>query len=67
MEFKKILRELRKERNFTQKQLAEKIGVTETSIRGWENNGCQPCYEILCQLANFFEVTVGQLLGIEEI
>ncbi|MCL2862398.1 MAG: helix-turn-helix domain-containing protein [Firmicutes bacterium] len=67
MNFKKILRELRKENDLTQKQLAEKIGVTETSIRDWENKGCQPSYEILCEIAKFFDVTVGQLLGVEDI
>jgi putative transcriptional regulator len=30
--------ELRKRANLTQRQLAQKIGVTETTIRNWENN-----------------------------
>ena len=66
MEFKKTLKMLRLEHSLTQKQLAEKINVTETSVRDWENRGCQPSYEILCELAKFFVVTVGQLLGVED-
>ena len=66
MEFKKNLKILRLENSLTQKQLAEKIKVSETSVRDWENRGCQPSYEILCELANVLGVTAGQLLGTEE-
>jgi len=64
--FGKILRELRIERKMTQKQLATLLHVAEPTIRGWENQGLEPSYNILCQIANMFEVTVGQLLGVEE-
>lgn len=30
--------ELRKDRAMTQRQLAELVGVTETTVRNWENN-----------------------------
>ena len=66
MEFKKKLKEIRQERCMTQKQLADKLKVTETSIRDWENRGHEPSYEMLCKIANIFDVTVGQLLGVEE-
>ena len=66
MDFKKRLKEIRRDNHFTQKQLAEKLYVTETSIRDWENRGHQPSYETLCEIAKIFDVTVGQLLGTEE-
>jgi transcriptional regulator with XRE-family HTH domain len=64
--FGKILKELRLERAITQKQLAALMHVTDRSIRDWENEGIEPCYEILARLAGLFDVTAGQLLGLEE-
>ena len=57
---------MRIERKMTQVQLATLLTVTDTSIRDWENRGMQPTYEILCEIARIFNVTVGQLLGVEE-
>lgn len=66
MEFKKRLKDIRIEKGFTQMQLAAKLNVTDTTIRGWENRGSEPAYEMLCKIAEIFGVTVGQLLGTEE-
>ena len=60
------LRELRLEKNLTQKQLAEVFNVHHTSIRDWEIRGKQPSYETLCKLAKFFEVTADYILGLED-
>ena len=65
--FSKTLRGLRKENNMTQKQLAEKLGVSDTSIRDWENRGIQPNYQTLYELSKIFNVSIGQLLGTEEV
>ena len=66
MKFQATLKELRKEHGLTQAQLAAKLKVSDTSIRDWENRGIQPSFEILCQLAEIFGITVGQLLGVED-
>ncbi|MCL2675315.1 MAG: helix-turn-helix domain-containing protein [Firmicutes bacterium] len=66
MKFGKTLKEMRKERELTQMQLAKKLNVTDTSIRDWENRSIRPSFEILCEIAKIFDVTVGQLLGVEE-
>jgi len=66
MKFGKILKELRKEKNITQVQLAAKLHVTDTAVRCWENKGNEPPYKTLCEIAKIFNVTVGQLLGVEE-
>jgi len=67
MNFSKKLKELREEKEMTQLHLAKKLGVTDAAVRGWENRGRQPSYEILCEISKIFDVTVGQLLGVEEI
>lgn len=66
MLFGKRLRELRQEKDLTQKQLAEIFNVDHTTIRDWEIRGKQPSYETLCKLAKFFEVTTDYLLGLED-
>lgn len=66
MKFGQILKELRIEKQLTQKQLAMLLNVTDTSIRDWENRNIEPNYDTLIKLARIFEITVGQLLGTEE-
>jgi transcriptional regulator with XRE-family HTH domain len=66
MQFGKMLKEIRTEKGFTQASLASKLNVTGASIRDWENRGIQPSFETLCEIAKIFDVTVGQLLGVED-
>ena len=66
MDFQKNLKAMRQENNMTQRQLASKLYVSYVSIWDWENRGLEPNYEILCEIAKIFDVTVGQLLGTEE-
>jgi len=61
-----MLKELRQERSLTQTQLASKLGVADSTIRSWENQNREPNFEILCKIAKILEITVGQLLGVEE-
>lgn len=56
----------RKEKNLTQEQLAEKIGVSNKTISKWETGKCMPDYcivEILCQELN---ITLAELMNGEE-
>ena len=66
MTFGKSLREIRLENSLTQVQLAKKLGVTDSAIRHWETQGREPDFKMLCNIAKILEVTVGQLLGVEE-
>ena len=43
----KFIAELRKEKNMTQEQLAEKMGVTDKSISRWENGKTMPDISML--------------------
>lgn len=56
---------LRKERNLTQEQLAEKLGLSISTIRNYENINRPriPKNEILIQLANFYNVSTEYLLN----
>ena len=67
MQFSKILKELRKEKNMTQTQLGHLIGFSYSAIRDWESSRTQPSIENLIKLARIFNVTVGQLVGVEDL
>ena len=57
--FKEKLKELRVYHNLSQKELAEKLEVSQRSIR-------QPDFETLEKISKFFNVTTDYLLGISE-
>lgn len=50
MNLGKDLRDFRKNNKWTQKQIAEKLGIPSTTWASWENNQSQPKVEILCIL-----------------
>ena len=57
---------LRREKDITQEQLAEMLGVSYQSVSRWETGACYPDMELLPTLANVFETTVDKLLGVNE-
>lgn len=60
------IREIRKSKNMTMKQLGEVIGVAESTISQYETGKRQPDNEALWKLGEYLGVTVGYLLGVEE-
>ncbi|MDD2235353.1 MAG: helix-turn-helix transcriptional regulator [Desulfitobacteriaceae bacterium] len=57
------LKMLRRKMNLTQKELGEKIGLSNKTISNYEKRDRQPDNETLLKLANFFDVSVSYLLG----
>ena len=57
------LKELRKERNLTQTEVANGIGVGQSNVRRWEIGEVLPSSEFVIKLADFFEVSADYLLG----
>lgn len=53
-----FLRELRKEKQLTQEQLAERFGVTSRSVSRWETGSNMPDLSILVELADFYDVDI---------
>lgn len=60
------LRELRKKRGISLKELGEIIGVAESTVSLYENEKRQPDFSTLNKLADYFNVTTDYLLGREE-
>lgn len=57
------IKELRKIKKLTQKQLAEKINVDCSAVTKWETGKANPDFEKQQFLADFFNVSVDYLLG----
>lgn len=65
MDQKKVgsfLRELGKEKQLTQEQLAERFGVTNRSVSRWETGSNMPDLSILVELADFYDVDIRDII-----
>ena len=60
------LKELRKEKKLSQKEIAKEMSISEKTLSRWENGESQIKPEKAQQLADIFGVSVGYLLGHEE-
>ena len=67
MEFNQKLQELRKRKGLTQEQLGEVLFVSRTAISKWESGRGYPNIDSLKQIANFFEVSIDELLSCDEL
>lgn len=59
----KFIQERRKEKELTQIELAEKIGVSNRSVSKWENGKCLPDYSIMPDLCKELDITINELLS----
>lgn len=58
----KFICEQRKQKNLTQQQLADELGVTFQAVSKWENGTVYPSIEILPELSHIFNISVDDLL-----
>lgn len=61
------LKELRKEKNLTQQELAKSINYSQSSISCWENRKRMPSVSALINLCLLFNVSANYLLGFTDI
>ena len=57
------LKQARRKRTLTQKEVADKIGVGQSTYKNYECGLREPNNELLCKIANLFNVTTDYLLG----
>ena len=57
-----FLKELRKERNITQEQLAEKMCVSRRTVSRWETGSNMPDLDILIEISEYYDVDLREIL-----
>ena len=65
MQFGKNFRKLRKQSGFSQKQVANMLGIRQSNVSDWENDVSRPDYEKLIALSELYEVSLYELLGLD--
>ena len=61
--FSTNLRTLREAEKLKQSELAQKLGVTQRKVSYWETGKVEPSLEDLWKLADFFGLSVDELIG----
>ena len=59
------IKKLRRERDMTQEQLAEYLGITANAVSQWECDRTCPDISLLPSICNLFNVSSDELLGID--
>lgn len=68
----KNLKNIRKKKDLTQDELAEKLSVTRQAVSNWENGKTEPDIETLTKIAQIFDISIDELVdgipkGIKEL
>lgn len=63
MEFSERLKELRKQAHMTQVELANKLGIVQSSYADWERGKKKPTQDNLIKIAQVLNVSVDYLVG----
>jgi transcriptional regulator with XRE-family HTH domain len=54
----RFIEKLRKEKNLTQRELADKLNVTDRAISNWENGRRLPDISLMKELCNIFNISI---------
>lgn len=57
-----FIAQLRRERDWTQEELGERLGVTNKTVSRWENGNYMPSIELLTVMGREFDVSLNELL-----
>ena len=63
----KFIQKLRKEKNMTQLELANKLGITDRAISKWENGRGMPDLSYIQSLCEILDISINELLNGERI
>ena len=62
----KFIAECRKQKNLSQLQLAEQLGITDKAISKWERGISKPSSSIMLELCEILDISVNELLNGEK-
>lgn len=57
---------LREQKEYTQTELAKKLGITRSSVNAWEQGISVPSTQYIVELSNIFSVSTDYLLGVDK-
>ena len=63
IEIGRFISMVRKQKKLTQKQLAEKLGITDRAISKWENGKSMPDLSLLKPICDILGITINELLS----
>ncbi len=63
LNFGERLKEARKTKGLTQRQVAEEFGITKVGYQNYEYGRREPSIPVLCRLADFYNVSLDYLFG----
>ena len=66
MQIGEIIRKYRKERNMTQEEMANRLGVTAPAVNKWENGNSMPDILMLAPIARLLEISLDTLLSFQD-
>ena len=66
MRFSSVLKDLRREKGCSARELSLELNCSINLIYDWEHERCQPGYDTLIKIAKFFSVSIEYLLGVED-
>ena len=66
-QFSARIKEIRKERKFTQKQMAELLSTTERNYQYYEAGAREPTLETFVEIADVLQVSTDYLVGRSDI
>lgn len=66
MQIGEIIRKYRKEKNMTQEEMANRLGVTAPAVNKWENGNTMPDIALLSPIARLLGITTDTLLSFRE-
>lgn len=64
--FSQRFADLRREKGLTQADLAKALFTQRSTISGYESEGKEPSFSMLCSIARFFNVSVDYLVGLDD-
>ena len=63
----KFIAKCRKEKNMTQQELADKLGVTDRAVSHWENGRRLPDYSLVKELCEILSISINELFSGEKL
>ena len=62
-----FIKTMRKEKNFTQREVAERLNISEKTVSKWETGNGLPDINLMLPLCKLLEISVNELLSGERL